>query len=602
MTRPRFHILRSLRTQMRTGYLREMPVALQVMKDLPNLARPDTMVRRMNPLTVPYSGLYRKIFDRNPLAEYDGVNYAFAHQDTTALALAKHQFAAMKAGLSEEEAYRKAVDHFSNEENNAYVDLKKAVEEATKQGSVRSFATNPETLEELKKWQAKAEETPYSKMELHEQGELEYFLQVKVLMWNETERVRRMKDNAFVLQFEKLLAELFPMSEQVKQAKIKESAMRIKNKTFSFHNLDPAHMTTNRSFFVEDYLSFFEKLKAKPDLRHWEVADRQQLSRWIIDCVAFGSAMIGRTPTATKAYLDQLRDSFFPMIRLPFLAESMTVPSVEDVKLALYENEVGYKTMSKKTFVKRSYRIPALLFPDKVFVAQVMEDKDRFASLSDNDELLQQAMDEAGLQNFKLDDIRNMLVLAQHAIASRSSADDRLAVDDESGATSSVLDQILGDTENLFNASSALDRSASSSSATPDDDEISESESEPDHEASSFSLYDGDDAVFHGTPEWEAMIEKHYRLPKTAWEEDKAALFSVYEPYSVEDIRTEKEAEAFNEHRYALFPYLLPFSSMHRLLPRPHILGTLFLTNHAAATIEQNPIGAADQSRAAEEV
>ena len=52
--------------------------------------------------------------------------------------------------------------------------------------------------------------TPHSDLDLADQGEIDYFIQTKVLQWNEVERERRMKDPIFVRQFERLRSSLLP--------------------------------------------------------------------------------------------------------------------------------------------------------------------------------------------------------------------------------------------------------------------------------------------------------------------------------------------------------------------------------------------------------
>ena len=52
--------------------------------------------------------------------------------------------------------------------------------------------------------------TPYDELDLADQGEIDYFIQTKVLRWNEVERERRMRDPIFVRQFENLRASLLP--------------------------------------------------------------------------------------------------------------------------------------------------------------------------------------------------------------------------------------------------------------------------------------------------------------------------------------------------------------------------------------------------------
>ena len=132
-------------------------------------------------------------------------------------------------------------------------------------------------------------------------------------------------------------------------------------------------------FYADDYVKWFAKLNAEPDTNKWRLDERSIFSNWIIDTLALQSEMqetSGKDARAIQRYLNTLKYQFFPMTRPGVTTEKFATPSVESLRRVLFENEVGYKQQNNKVFVKRFYRIPALLFPLDTLLASIIGEKD----------------------------------------------------------------------------------------------------------------------------------------------------------------------------------------------------------------------------------
>ena len=374
MSRPRLNILRNLRLQLKTGYLREEPVEYNYMRRYPPLSR-DTipMESRMKDVSVPYVELYRKAVSKNPLYLDEKVFPAFGYQEPQALVLAKRQYQYMQDGMSEEDAYRKALEYVDEVEDAAFYKIKQvqeAVQTAT--GAKNPYISNEDISKTIKEWQEKLQNKSYDELTLTEQGELDYFVQSKILQWNEVERERRMKDPVFVLQFEKLLFTLFPESDEVKAKSLKTFQDNFKENFLTLHNYNASKLTTMQPFYVEDYLHYLTKVQNQPDLNTWDVQEREQFSKWIIDTLAYRDGIENRNAARIQFYLDSIRDQFFPMLRFPGRAsENKKNFNLQEIKSILYSNEIGYKKDHDKLYVKRFYRLPALLFPRDVMCTKI---------------------------------------------------------------------------------------------------------------------------------------------------------------------------------------------------------------------------------------
>ncbi len=504
------------------------------MKRYPPIARPGaSILHQIVNINVPYAELYRKVKERNPIFTGEALYGAFANTDPAGLILAKKQYKYMREGLSEDAAYQKALEYVNELEDNAYQQLKQAVDAAKKEGARATFVGDPSVAVDLAFWQAKILETPYDELELEEQGELDYFLQSKILKWNEAERERRMKEPLFVLQFEQLLESLFPISAE--KYALKQKNLRKKFKDMVYSSVDDeggAHLNTTKPFFIEDYLHYLKLIQIQPDLIQWGHKQREEFSCWIVDTLAYGSALVNKDRQEVQEYLDELRERFFPLLRLPFLAYTLQVPSAEDVKRALYNSEVGYKRQEGKTFVKRFYRLPHLLFPLEHLAAQLAPQADTLLGDEQQDRL-QSVLKECGLgSSAELERMREVLRQYQ-----RNAATLPQEQPEEVGMASdlSVLDEILRDSQGTEEHKKDIQQAVKAPREEPVQF-VSSSPALP--------------TVAPGTPEWVAMVSKYIRIPQTSLEKDRFAFYGQldFSP-DLEQIDTEHAAEEFQQSR-----------------------------------------------------
>ena len=324
---------------------------------------------------------------------------AYWQNEPQALTLAKKQYALMRDGMSEDLAYEKAVEYVNSLENTSYEEMMNFQQMLYEKGTNKPFLTDDSIAEELVYWKGRLKEIRYKDLELGEQGEIDFFIQTKLLKWNEVDRERRMKDPIFVMQFSLLRQSLFNVNLGIdgnladSSDEEKESEERVPDDVKEVVRSDwLGKLHTSKFFYVEDYVYFLKKAKAKPSLTKWNSQEREKLNQWISETLAFKAVMDRKTPHEAKQYIDELRAQYFPLLHLSHLAKSFVIPTVEDLKRLLYNNQVGYKTENSFTFVKRFYRLPMLLFPLETFAARL--------HLQSNDERLQAILggeDDSGL-------------------------------------------------------------------------------------------------------------------------------------------------------------------------------------------------------------
>ena len=200
--------------------MKKEPIEYQLMKRYPPLYR-DTQQRyhKVQEKDIPYYSLYEAAIEKNPLYQDEKVYPAYWKQEpqgvqhlpacfksdailtalfpiiiiiiniiiTTALTLAKKQYSYMqKEKLSEEEAYKKAVEYIDQVENEAYVSLK-AIKDTLQNEGNRSFASDAAVTEKILYWREVLKETIYEELTLEDQGEIDYLLQTQILGWNEVD-------------------------------------------------------------------------------------------------------------------------------------------------------------------------------------------------------------------------------------------------------------------------------------------------------------------------------------------------------------------------------------------------------------------------------
>lgn len=378
MPKPQWNIIRQMRLQLKTGYTRNPTPEYQYLIRNPPLTQGSLPKETHYKETeLPYLKLYRKVLRRNPLYADERVYPAFADQEPQALTIAKKQYQLMKEGLSEELAYSKAIEQVSDLENESYLKLKKIQEDIQKEGAKSAHFSRFGFAPELAKWKTILDGRPYKRLSLLKQAELEYFIQTKILKWNEVDRERRMKDPVFVRVFEGFVESLFPVSDEYKQIESKVFQNKFMANFSKLCNLNQRDLRTSQPFFIEDYINFFEKARANPDISTWQAADRDGLTSWIVGTLAFQDVLKKNRSHYVQSHLSNMRDSFFPMFFLTGRSTDFALPSIEEIKMKLYQNEVGYKKVDEKTFVKRFYRLPALLFPEHVYALDQLRVDDK---------------------------------------------------------------------------------------------------------------------------------------------------------------------------------------------------------------------------------
>lgn len=532
--RPKINILRNIRLQLKTGYLREEPIEYQYMKRHPPLSRSSVSpYLRVNAIDVPYLGLYNKAIAKNPLYQDERVYGAYSQQLPQALILAKKQYQYMQEGLTEIEAYNKAMKYVSEMENKAYLELKRAaaaVDAAT--GSKPAFVTEESTLSELSKLQERLSNTHYDDLSLAEQGAVDKFVQNKILKWNEVERERRMKDPIFVSRFNELLKILFPVAPAVAKAHAKKFQDKFKQNFLALNNYHHNRMVTAQPFYVEDYLKFYSKLMRTPNLLDWKSEDREKLSKWIVETLAYQDATQRGTTKSIQKYLDGLRDSFFPMIRFPKRVSDLPVLNMDKIKLALYQNEIGYQRQDEKIYVKRFYRLPNLFFTREILCSSIISNPTRLnAVLADDNALLQEIVG-AGLDGAILPEVRHQLedykTNNHHSGFLESLSEETDSVD------MSILDDILGEINK--------DKSATASASA-----IGEG-SEPADGAEGEKKGYGN-MLAKGSAQWEQFVKDQLNTPTNELEQDREMYFLQFDSSDFESLETLEDVDDFKNSR-----------------------------------------------------
>ena len=374
---------RIIRLLLKTGYVKKEPAEYRFMLRYPPLGRsgaPPAM--DIQPSKIPYYKLYEKIMTENPILRDEKVYPAFWQQEPVALTLAKKQYQFIREGMSEDDALKAAQKFVNDLENISYEEIIKINKMMKDKDATDSIFTDPVVHNEILKWRNVIKDTNYEELSLEDKGEIDYFIQTKLLKWREVERERRMKDPVFVWQFNKLRDQVFPKSKEEFEKNVIQKREEFKRNLIDSFNIDANALETKSPFYYEDYVSLFNKLSDRPILSRWNERHRDNLSRWIIDTLAFKSLTTSASPAKTQKYLDQIRSQFFPMIKFPGDAASFKLPSVDEMKKILYENGIGYKTEDKKLFIKRFYCLPSLLFPQQTWTIQILNDQEKLRSAS----------------------------------------------------------------------------------------------------------------------------------------------------------------------------------------------------------------------------
>ena len=315
---------------------------------------------------------------RTPKFASEGVYPAYWQDEPLALIFAKKQYELIKKGMDEEAAYQQAEKEVFQLEAEAYGEAKAVADMIHEKGAQAPILASEDIAKEIQSWRLRLAKKTYETLDLADQGEIDYFLQTKVLKWSEVERERRMMDPIFAMQFDKLRAEVFPEIAEAKKKKFDSGREDFKTQQLVMLGVQNfSQLQAAQPFYYSDYEEHFNRLREQPYLGRWSEKNREKLSRWIVDTLAMKAKLDGQSRLEMQKYLDTIRSQFFPMVKHPERAAEFQLPSESDLRAVLYRNDVGYKKVDEKLYILRSYRLPMLLFPKETLLTSLTADESK---------------------------------------------------------------------------------------------------------------------------------------------------------------------------------------------------------------------------------
>ena len=377
-------ILRHLRLKVKVGALKELPWEYDfIRRNPPAVSQYMPESYYVENKVVPYHHLYKKVMDRDPRYYDEKVMPGHNFDPTEAVTLAKVQYTLMKRGMSEEDAYREATQRVDASENEAFLRLKNVIQLVQKDDpNLQQYLVDPSAKQTLASFKEKLAATPYESLTLSEQGELDKFVHLFILFWNEIERERRMKDPIFAKYYQQLLGLLFPPNEEYKKLQERKNVEKYVQNILEGSGFDRSYRPKN-DFFVEDYLGFYNLLKESPRYDvEWATQDRFSFLGWVDDTLTFKQRKISAkedTPLQPRIYSTRIVLSFFPMILFPSRITQLPTISLDQIRKVCYENEIGYKLdpSSGRLHIRRFYKLPKLLFPIEHFCTHLILDSEK---------------------------------------------------------------------------------------------------------------------------------------------------------------------------------------------------------------------------------
>lgn len=428
--------LRNIRIQLKNGFLKVPPADFEALKRAPSVIDPNTArFEYIKKAEIPYLKLYEKLKKTNPFLQVENVTVEGVVQD--GMIVAKNMHKMMKDGVPEAEAFRKASQFIHDRDNSAFVELKNLVHTLETEGPAK-FTVHPDIEKSFSFWKTRLATEAYHELASWEQSFLDRFVHFYILKWNDSAREKRMCDEVFAPYYVRLINALFPLDESVKEKQF------LKWKENTEETL--SHVYAKNPFYVEDYLKFYEKLKTTPNFRmDWSEEDKKQLETWVRHTLCFDSALVTKSgkKMSKEDYQVFVTRVFFPMLAFPKRNRHLPTLTLESMKKALYENQIGYRkgtVQQNKTFVLRFSQIPALLFPRDVFCSTLVSRKDVFPKCLEDDTLLEAEMEKFGISKDLLTEVKIQLEEYQFA----QDFNVNLDIYSQSGSEN-VIEDILGE-------------------------------------------------------------------------------------------------------------------------------------------------------------
>ena len=209
-----------------------------------------------------------------------------------------------------------------------------------------------------------------------------------------------------------------------------------------------------------------------------------------------------------------------------FIQRSYQLPSVEAFKQILYDNDVGYKVVDGKLYVRRFYKIPLLLFPEETMMRRSPADKGRYAFGLGRADLLRD------MGNFSRSDDTLAEIRDRMSSVGGHFSEPRISTSKGGNLVEDDGDYLEGE------GGLALEK--------PSEEVIVDIEAEGEPQKPELEV---------GSPEWNAALDRcNIKVPTTVLERDRDALFSGrYDSYKLEESTSEVELYQYRRTRYALF-------------------------------------------------
>lgn len=536
------HIARDLRLKYRTGYINFLPPEYYFMRKYPPIRRDlRPSAGAQDNTKLPYMHLYKKVLQRNPIYIDERVYPAYWKNEPRAMTLAKYQYKYMQAGDDEDAAYSKALKDIDQLESASYEEMCAILKSfSDKNGTVTVPFTADKTIQdELAYWKDRLSIELYDNMDLADQGDVDYFIQTKILKWEEIERERRMRDPVYILRFHELREEIFPSTsnKNLQKELSRKYIPQISKKINQVYNINVTKCVSRRPFFVEDYLNWVGKILKSPNVSKWGDKEQSNFNEWIMNCVAFKDVVEGSPHTANK-YFKTLKSEFFPMLNFADKTPDFKISSIDQVKEIMFNNKIGYVRDSEnenKLFVLRYYRLPKLLFPLETFAASMIEGSSIFRT-SQNDkvdidhESLLKEVKNVGLDEARIPELLK-LFKAYYTPGTKNKSSSEPTLYDES-----VLDSLLRDKD------SADDEDKNDDSVQASSKKVALS--------TDYTIANKNGVNFSTDPNWKVLAEKYHLLPSTTLEKERDSFFRrLVEPIKLESIINEDDFKVFADSR-----------------------------------------------------